>query len=66
MIEKVGLKQKTAFFYGLNDVNEERLLFTRTVPIEKTEKEVFDYFKKYEPLMAAYKNVYVTFENRYN
>lgn len=68
-IQKVGLQAKTAFVYGTNDLGEERLILTCSVDINETEAETLDNLKqtgnRFIVGSDAYKNIYVTFEDRY-
>lgn len=69
VIRKVGLQAKTAFVYGKNDLGEERLILTCTVDINETEAETLNKLKqsgnRFIVGSDAYKDIYVTFEDRY-
>lgn len=68
-IRKIGLQFKAAFVYGKNALGEERLITTGTVDINASEAEVLESLKssgyRFVVGSEAYKDVYVTFEDRY-
>lgn len=66
MIKMVGNQAKIAFLFGKNADDEEVLILTRTVGLDKTEEEVLNWLKESgNCFVTTYKDVYVTFENRY-
>lgn len=68
-IRKIGLQAKMAFVYGKNDLGDECLISTETVDINATEAEVLESLKqsgnRFIVGSNAYKDIYVTFEDKY-